>query len=169
MSRRTAIRKAAIVIAILLLLMGMAVAGRIGLGNLSYVKAEHEASRWHKDGSQLNLDSVLRAESAIQSSLRFAPDNSDALTLAAQIHGWKGFVLARQNNDPSLSASHYAESLNLLRHALRLRPSHASTWALIAEYKTLLGERDDESHMAKEKAMEFGGADIKLVLRMMEL
>lgn len=169
MNSRAAIRKAGIVVAILLLLVGITHAARTGLGNLSYVKAEHEASNWHIDQLPPTLDSILRAESAIQSALRFTPDNSNALTLAAQIHGWKGFILARHHNDPSLAASHYAQTLNLLRHALRLRPAQASTWALIAEYKTLLGERDQEWYMAKEKALEFGGADIKLVLRMTSL
>ncbi|KJS08350.1 MAG: hypothetical protein VR73_05885 [Gammaproteobacteria bacterium BRH_c0] len=162
-------RRAALAFAVLLLLMGMVQAVRIGLGNLAYVKAEHEVSAWHGDASQPTLVSIQRAESAIRSALRFAPDNPDALTLAAQIHGWKGFILARQQGNPALAASHYAETLDLLRQALRLRPAQAQTWALIAEYKTLLGERDKEWHLAKEKALEFGGADIKLVLRMTNL
>lgn len=169
MTRTAIIHNTALGIAVLLLLAGMVHIARIGLGNLSYVRAQQEVSVWHRDGSQPSIDSILRAESAIQSALVRDHNNPDILTLAAQINGWKGFYLATQQNMPATAENHYRQSLDLLRQAIRLRPAHASTWALLAEYKTLLGERDGEWHLAKEKAMEFGGADIKLVNRMMAL
>ncbi len=43
------------------------------------------------------------------------------------------------------------------------------TWALLAEYKVRVGQRDEEWHLAREKALALGGADRKLVDRMLAL
>ena len=167
MSTPSPATRAAIVIAAVLLLVAALFAVRVGLADLDHFRAKKLASGWDASKAPPSPDEVLRAEAAIEASLRHWRADPDALTLAAQIHGWKGYVLA--GNDPESLSDHYGQALAMLREALRLRPAHASTWALLAEYKTLLGERDDEWHLARERALELGGADIRLVLRMTRL
>jgi len=151
------------------LLWVMAFAARAGLANLAYFKAEKEVATWRGQKSPPSLDSIARGEEHINRALGLWPDNPEHLTLAARIHAWKGFVLAGEGGDDDLIPQYYEESAAMLRAALKLRPAHASTWALLAEYKTLLGERDDEWLQAKEKALKLGGADVRLVLRMQKL
>lgn len=163
------VRKIIATLAILLLILLIIQAAHTGLGNIAYVKAQQESSAWHTRGAQPTMDSILRAETAINTALEFSPKDPDILTLAAEINGWKGFYLARQEGDPALATRHYSHSLALLRRALALRPAHADTWLLIAEYKTLQQERDSEWHQAKEKALEYGGSSSKLVKRILAL
>jgi hypothetical protein len=167
MSTPSPATRAAIVAAGALLLLAALFAVRVGLADLDHFRAKKLASGWNAGEAPPSPDDVLRAEAAIQASLRHWRADPDALTLAAQIRGWKGYALA--GNDPDALNGHYREALAMLREALRLRPAHASTWALVAEYKTLVGERDDEWHLARERALELGGADIRLVLRMTRL
>ena len=140
---------------------------RVGLANLALFNAKKIASGWDAIEAPPAQDDILRAESAINASLGYWRADPDALTLAAQIRGWKNYTLAGE--DAAALHPYYREAIEMLREALRLRPAHATTWALLAEYKTLVGERDDEWHLAKERALELGGADIRLVLRMTRL
>ncbi len=169
MPRGSVTSRVACLLLLPLVVVGIYQAGLIALADLAYTSARHETSAWHRNGQQPDLDSISRAEVAIVRALSHTPNNPDMLTLAAQISGWKGHQLAMEQDDPSLAARHYGESLDLLREAARVRPAQAATWALIAEYKTLLGQRDDEWHTAREKALEFGGSNIQIVNRMLAL
>src|SRR5690606_18764815 len=90
--------RAAIVIAAVLLLVAALFAVRVGLADLDHFRAKKLASGWDASEAPPSPDEVLRAEAAIEASLRHWRADPDALTLAAQIHGWKGYVLA--GNDP---------------------------------------------------------------------
>jgi len=157
------------VVMIICLVPAMVFAVKAGLSNLLYFQAEKEVIHWGGRAGNPHLEAVDNAEIAINKTLSLWRENPDYLSLAGQVRGWKGFVIATETNSADIALAHYRESLDMLRQSLKLRPAHAKTWALVAEYKTLLGEKDDEWFLAKEKALELGGADSALVDRMMRL
>lgn len=105
------------------------------------------------------------AEENIVSAISIWSTNSAYLSLYAQVIVWRGY----QVSDPQEKLGHYRQALDLLRESLQLRPTHAETWARLAEYKMLALQRDSEMYQAREKALELGGANVELVNRMMKL
>lgn len=144
-------------------------AWRVVRSDLAYFRAEKAVAHWGTRVTRPDPEVVARAETAIAEALALWPDHPDYLSLAAQISAWRGFLQAQEQQNPALAQEGYGQAVTLLRKSLRLRPAHAESWGLLAEYKTLMGERDQEWHLAREKALELGGSDIGLVNRMMGL
>jgi hypothetical protein len=154
---------------IISLVPAMFFAVKAGVSNLYYFQVQRQAVHWGGKAGIPSLEAIESAQMMMHRALSLWPQNPDYLNLAGQVHAWKGFVLAMESNSPEMAIGHYREAIDMLRHSLDLRPAYAKTWALLAEYKILVGERDDEWLNAREKALALGGANAKLVDRMMRL
>jgi tetratricopeptide (TPR) repeat protein len=107
---------------------------------------------------------LFSANREITRALEIWPENSDYLLLSAQIDVWLEYLELEGS-----TAANYETALAKIRLALENRPSHAKSWALLAEYKAYAGQRDQEMYLAREKALELGGANQKLVEKMLRL
>jgi tetratricopeptide (TPR) repeat protein len=130
-----------------------------------YFKAEKALVIYKRQGEHRDQIYLQAADRNVKMALQIWPDNPDYLVLAAQIAVWQRYV----SNAPARDREGYDEAIDMLRQALRQRPSHAKTWGMLAEYKAKAGERDQEMFLAREKALELGGADQRLVKRMLRL
>ena len=167
--RTRPIPKIAVLIALPLLVAGIVFAVKVGISNLAYFQATKLAAGWGGKQGNPSPRTLDAAERAINTALHLWYNNPDYLDLAAQIEGWKGYMAAMDEGEGAIARPHYQNSVAFLRRSLELRPAHAETWALLAEYKTRLNERDREWFVAKEKALELGGVKIEIVERMMRL
>lgn len=164
----TGLARIAAVLLILCLLAAMLFALRAGVSNLAFFSAGKEVSLWGREDVMPTQESIASAEDAITFALSWWPRNPEYLNLAAQIQGWKGYTESVERKEPALAVGYYLDAIGLLQQSLLLRPAHAETWALLAEYKALAGQRDAQWHQAREKALKLGGADIDLVERMLK-
>ncbi|MCK9505377.1 MAG: hypothetical protein M0Q95_14510 [Porticoccaceae bacterium] len=167
--KRPLFAKILAVLLIICLVPAAVFAIKAGVSNLYYFQAERQAVHWGGNRGRPSLQVVAHAQTLIQRALSLWPQNPEYLNLASQISGWHGFVVAAESDSPDAAISYYREALDMLRLSLRLRPAYAKTWALLAEFKVLVGERDAEWLAAREKALALGGADAKIVDRMMRL
>lgn len=141
----------------------------IAEADLAFFRAEKSFALFRADRNKQDSKYLKSARKAIDIALNHWRDDPRYLSLAAQIHVWEGYLQAAETNSPEIEIRHYSEATELLREALRLAPAHAKTWALLAEYKARAGQKDQEWHNAREKALELGGGDIQLVNRMLAL
>ena len=163
-----------IFLTMLALLATIAVAVQVFRADQSYFRAEKAAAIFRDMRAAPASDPresqyLARADFHVEQARKIWPDNPTYLVLAAQTRVWQGYLQASNSETYIDQSQAYREAINLLRRALNLSPANAHTWALLAEYKAATGERDREWHIAREKALELGGANTRLVERMLAL
>ena len=163
-----------LVASILCLVPAIAFAWKVIRSDWAYFRAEKSTAIF-LDARSKNSDDprlagyIAQADDAIQQALALWPQNPDYLSLAAQISTQKAFNLAADQSGADIRKQSVTQALEYLRQAIRLNPVNAQHWALLAEYKIRAGQRDQEWLQAREKALELGGADPKMVERMLSL
>lgn len=129
----------------------------------SYFKAEKAMAIFSDQGEHRDPKYLLKAHVEIENALKRWPDNPDYLLMSAQVEVWLGHLRLLG------AVPDYDGALGKIRLALAQRPSHARSWAMLAEYKAFASQRDQEMFHAREKALELGGANQRLVQKMLRL
>ena len=146
---------------IILLLFALVMATRYGISNIYFFKAERAIEHWGYKNRNPQPDQIRHATTLINKAISYWRKNPDYLVLRAQISGWDAFV--------SDKVDLYRPGISDLRLALETRPAHTQSWALLAEFKTAVGEKDAEWRTARKKVLQFGSHDIRLIKRMESL
>ena len=146
---------------IVLLIFAVVATTRFGVSNIYYFKAERAIEFWGYKNRLPDVNQIQHARRLINKAISYWPKNPDYLVLRAQVSGWDAFV----SNNPAL----YQAGLVDLRLALESRPAYVYSLALLAEFKSAVGEKDDEWQTARAKVMQYGSHDIQLIKRMENL
>ena len=136
-----------------LLLLGVWLAGRIGIADIYRYQVRRDLAQWEASGSVVDLARWRRAWSYNQKSLSLDGDNPMYLNQAARVWEWRMFVTGRQSEDPRPIIQ---RAIEFQRKALRAQPVWPSSWAHLAVLKARNMEFDAEFEAAVERSVELG-------------
>lgn len=119
-----------------------------------------ERSMYHWGGAvDPSLDEIERATVKIDKALRLRPVSADLLVIKARLLIWRSSQTGNALERERLSR----EAIVMVRKSLELRPIYPWSWAMLAELKASLGEKDAEFEAAVENALAYAGSNVTLI------
>jgi hypothetical protein len=130
------------------LLPGIYQAGRLGLSDIHFSRAELELSFWGRQDYRPQQPRISAANENINAALAAWPENPDYLEVRAHLLMWQAYW----EKQPALAARFSHEALALKIRALERRPARRQDWIELAGDKARLGQNDATWKMALEKS-----------------